>query len=189
MNDETTRDYGYLALVTDAYGGLVHSEVLGSDVDLKMAEEDILATVRMIPHLPANGRYAVEFRWIGDPVDRVKRNPHPAAEDASLCERGEGSKQRLANLSPSFRQAVAVTVDMLLNVTDEGDAADLVTALLTERMEKYTPGSELLDWRYADSGYRDFSTVTLPREYEPETSWPTPGDESCGKDRYGNVAS
>lgn len=76
MNDETTRDYGYLALVTDAHGDLVHSEVLGSDTDLKVAEEDILATVRMIPHLRANEHYAVEFRQIGDPVDGVEPEGH-----------------------------------------------------------------------------------------------------------------
>ncbi len=66
-----------------------------------------------------------------------------------------------------MKTAYTATVTLLIDANSEAEACDGVTALLTERMKKYSDKPEwtcLLDWEYV--GWRPPVETEIPDDYE-----------------------
>lgn len=43
------------------------------------------------------------------------------------------------------------TIQILVDVEDEGEAADLISETLREHLREFNPASAIIDWRYSDT--------------------------------------
>lgn len=75
-----------------------------------------------------------------------------------------------------MRVVTRTTVHLLLNTPPGAESADLMTTLLTDRMNTYRPGSELVDWLYADPK-NPHQQISIPPNYQPDSNlFPMPVD-------------
>jgi len=65
-----------------------------------------------------------------------------------------------------MKQAYVCTVSLLLDVCDDSEGADAVSAILSEQMQRYISHSALLDWAYI----KHLAPVEIEDDYEPDYS-------------------
>lgn len=72
--------------------------------------------------------------------------------------------------------AYITTVQLLLDVGSEAEAADAVGEILREQQRHFTPSSCLLDYRlHASDDMAAIYRVILPYGFQADDEWPEPG--------------